>query len=261
MPGVSTSRPPPGSTCSSRAVVVCRPRPSSRISRVAASVSPARALARLDFPTPDGPTIAAVRPGAEQRADGVESVAGHRADGQHLDAERVLGHLLDGGRDVVAQVGLREDDDRRRPAAPGDGEVALHPPQPRLPDERVDDEDDVEVRRDDLGARRAPGHRADEGAPAGQDRDGQLAAQGHPVPDRRTADVRAGAVVEGGGRDDRLLPLGGQHAEPAAVDAGHPAGCGSGRELDVPVGRPAERCEFHHARHGAPQVSRLSSQL
>src|SRR4051794_9297597 len=64
MPGVSTSRPPPGSRCSSRAVVVCRPRPSpARTSRAAATVRPASALARLDLPTPDGPTMAAVRPG------------------------------------------------------------------------------------------------------------------------------------------------------------------------------------------------------
>ena len=128
----------------------------SRISRVAASVSPARALARLDFPTPDGPTIAAVRPAPQQRADGVQPLAGHGADRQHLDAERVLGDLLHGGRDVVAEVGLGEDDDRRRAAAPGDREVALHPPQPRLPAERVDDQDDVQVGRDDLAPEARP---------------------------------------------------------------------------------------------------------
>src|SRR3954471_6346533 len=124
MPGVSTSRPPPGSTCSSRAVVACRPRPSpSRTSRVPATVRPASALARLDLPTPEGPTMAAVRPGPTTARTGVASRAGDRADREHLDAEGVLSDLRDGGGDVVAQVGLGQDDDRRRAAAPRHGEV------------------------------------------------------------------------------------------------------------------------------------------
>src|SRR4051812_13467094 len=45
-------------------------------------------------------------PVAHQRADCVQPLAGECADRQDLDAERVLGHLLHGGRDVVAQVGL-----------------------------------------------------------------------------------------------------------------------------------------------------------
>ena len=72
-PGVSTSRPPPGSRCSSRAVVVCRPRPSLRGSRrCRRSRRPASAFTRLDFPTPDGPTIAPGPARRQQRAHGVQ---------------------------------------------------------------------------------------------------------------------------------------------------------------------------------------------
>ena len=114
-------------------------------------------------------------------------------------------HLLDGRRDVVAQVGLGEDDDRRRPAAPRDRQVALHPAQPGLAGQRVDDEDDVQVGRDHLRRRRPAGDRAHEGTRPGEDGDGQLAAQRHPVAHRRAGHAvpvvqRRGGVRRGSRR-------------------------------------------------------------
>src|SRR4051812_4112552 len=93
----------------------------------------------------------------QQRTDAVQSHARHRADRQHLHPRCALANLLDRSRDVVAQVRLGEDDDRCRPAAPGDGEIALQPPQPGLARQRVDDEDRIQVRRDHLRPRRPAG--------------------------------------------------------------------------------------------------------
>ena len=54
--------PPPGSSMSSRWVVVCRPLPSDRMSPVAARSSPASAFTMVDLPTPDSPSRATVLP-------------------------------------------------------------------------------------------------------------------------------------------------------------------------------------------------------
>ncbi len=63
-PGVSSSTPPPGTGISDRNVVVWRPRWSlSRTSPVTATSLPTIAFTRVDFPTPDGPSSTAVRPG------------------------------------------------------------------------------------------------------------------------------------------------------------------------------------------------------
>src|SRR3954466_11357194 len=120
MPGVSTSRPAPGSRYSSRAVVVCRPRPSpSRTSRVGATVRPARALARLDLPTPEGPPMAAVRPGsatarpAARRPPPAPPPPPPPPPPRPPPAPPAAGPLLGPPPprcgDVVAQVGLGED--------------------------------------------------------------------------------------------------------------------------------------------------------
>ena len=56
------STPPPGIWISSRATVVCMPRPSlTRTSRVACRCSPSSELMSVDFPAPEGPTRTAVR--------------------------------------------------------------------------------------------------------------------------------------------------------------------------------------------------------
>ena len=64
IPGVSRMRPPSGIRWSWRRLVVWRPRASSsRISRTAATSSPASVLTSVDLPTPDDPTNATVAPG------------------------------------------------------------------------------------------------------------------------------------------------------------------------------------------------------
>ena len=56
---------------------------------------------------------------------------------------------------IVLQVGLREHHDRPRAALHGEREVALEQPTVELLTERMDDEHDVDVRRDDLLSRDA----------------------------------------------------------------------------------------------------------
>src|SRR5262245_60206211 len=63
-PGVSRIAPPPGTGTSARNVVVWRPRPSDRSSRVPMTAAPTTALTKLDLPAPDGPNRPSVRPGA-----------------------------------------------------------------------------------------------------------------------------------------------------------------------------------------------------
>ena len=64
MPGVSMMTPPPGTITISRATVVWRPLSSRlRTSAVACPSLPTSRLTRVDFPTPDPPSSAAVTPG------------------------------------------------------------------------------------------------------------------------------------------------------------------------------------------------------
>ena len=88
-PGVSTSTPPSGSSTSSRAVVVCRPRWSlARTSPVACTSAPTSPFTSVDFPTP---TRRSARPCARSprtRAELVDADAGHRARDDHRRARR-----------------------------------------------------------------------------------------------------------------------------------------------------------------------------
>ena len=112
-PGVSTSSDPPGSSNSSRWVVVWRPRESdSRTSAVFWRSSPSRALTSVDLPTPDEPEDR--RRGARRRCarNVVEPGAGVGRDRDDRDArsDRIDRH--EPSIDVVREVGLVEDDDR-----------------------------------------------------------------------------------------------------------------------------------------------------
>ena len=59
VPGVSMISPPPGSSISSRRVVVCRPLPSARTSPVASASLPDSRFTSVDLPVPLGPTSTA----------------------------------------------------------------------------------------------------------------------------------------------------------------------------------------------------------
>ena len=115
-PGVSTRSAPPGSSNSSRWVVVCRPRESeSRTSAVRWRSSPSRALTRVDLPTPDEPRIAAVVPGRRCASRSSRPAPVQRRDGDHRDAR---GDRVDRDQPSVTssvEVGLVEHDDGRDP--------------------------------------------------------------------------------------------------------------------------------------------------
>ena len=121
-------RPPPGRTWSWRRVVVWRPRASSsRIAAVAATSPPASRLSNVDFPTPDEPTKATVRPGPIRSPDLVDAPAVDRADGEDrgpgrgpLDRRERLGDLV-----LAVEIDLGQDHDRLRAAVPGGREIAL----------------------------------------------------------------------------------------------------------------------------------------
>src|SRR4051794_11932094 len=173
----------------------------------------------------------------EQRTDVPEAPPGDRADGQDVDAEGVLPHRRDRGAHVVAEVGLGQDDDRRGPAAPGNGEVALDPAHPGIAGERVHHQDGVEVCRHHLCLRGPPGDGPHEGVAPRQDGDRELPAQCHPIAHRRPARLRP---VQRRSRDHPLLALPGQHAEPGPVDPGHARGRAPRREFLPAVGGPAQ---------------------
>ena len=152
-PGVSTSQPPPGSSTSSRAVVVWRPRWSfSRTSPTACAERPTSPLTSRDFPTPDAPMSAIVRSGTGERAQALEPDARDRAGDDDVDAGR--GRACDlhtvFGIGLVDEVGLREHDDRRRAALERENELAFETPDVRPVVQRLHHEHEVDVRGDHL---------------------------------------------------------------------------------------------------------------
>ena len=69
MPGVSITSTPEGATISSRCVVVWRPLPTAALMALVSWRSvPSTRLISVDFPTPDEPRSASVRPGTSHRA-------------------------------------------------------------------------------------------------------------------------------------------------------------------------------------------------
>ena len=81
----------------------------------------------------------------------VDPLAGLRRDG--LDRARAERHRLDLGevrRDVVDEVGLRQQHDGLRAALPRHREVALEPAHVEVERQRLHEERDVDVRREDL---------------------------------------------------------------------------------------------------------------
>ena len=204
---------PPASGTSSRCVVVCRPRPSTRRSPVAMTSRPASALTRVDLPAPDGPTATSVAPGTSSARSGVEPSAGRDADRVDVDRER---HRLDLGGHAVGvgdQVGLRQDDDRRRPRAPRQREHPLDAAEVRVGLEVLDHEDDVDVRGERLHPGRGARGVADQGGGAGAQARRRSSSTTQPVADRRREPV---AVL----RRDEAVPV---ERRPGAARARRPA--------------------------------------
>ena len=201
----------------------------------------------MDLPTPDDPRIAAVRARQEERAELVETRPGPRGHGDHGHARRDRVHRDQSTVDVVGEVGLVEDDDRRHAARPGDREIALDPAQVEVVVETRDQERDVDVRGHDLlvvdagpAPRRIRRHPL-EHAPARQDRGHDIAGVEHdPVADRREVGLGERGVPERAGdrhrpvarrvADDRRLAMDGDDAgRPKPVRAERGMGLGPGR--------------------------------
>ena len=227
MPGVSTRRAPPGSSNSSRWVVVCRPRESeTRTSAVRWRASPSRALTRVDLPTPDDPRMAAVEPGRRWASSSSSPAPVQAETGSAGDAGRDRVDRDQPAVDVVGEVRLVQDHDRGDPARPGHREVALDPAQVEVVVEPGHQQRDLDVRGHDLlvvesGATARPvGGQPLEDAATGQDRgDDALAVERDPVADGRVVGGREGLEAERSrdrGRpvavriaDDRGLPMDG----------------------------------------------------
>ncbi len=214
MPGVSSTTPPSGSGTSSRCEVVCRPRPSSRTSFVASTSSPTSALTSVDLPTPEDPRSAAVRPwGMYERTVSTPSPCGA------LTAWTGTPNAIDSTSSTYASTSSQRSAfvSRTTGCAPLSHASVRNRSIRRMLKfsvETADDEDDVDVRRDDLRLRLGPRHLADERASPRQDRVDRRATlvrprgDGQPVADGRMLFVVAQAAGE----------LGAQLAEGAVDD-------------------------------------------
>ncbi len=173
---------------SRRDVVVCRPRSSSaRAAKTVCSSCPTRRFTRVDLPTPELPTNAAVMPGPEAVQDRFESFVLKGRDGEHGRAPRSVSGQVQQGPQLGLKVGLVEEDDAVRAAA-GDGhEVALDAPGVEVAVRRGDDEDHVHVGRDDLGAGGAACHLPAQGGAGFQQDVHASVCKSDPVTRRRHA--------------------------------------------------------------------------
>ena len=103
------------------------------------------------------------RAGLDPLPDRVDAAAVDGRGRHDRHADRDLADLRHEAVEILGEVRLGQHDDRLGAALPGDREVALEAPQVEVLVERRDDEDDVDVRRHDLGdgplARREPDDR------------------------------------------------------------------------------------------------------
>ena len=152
MPGVSMSSAPPGSSNSSRWVVVWRPRESILADRRGGLALLAEERVRRAS-TCRRPTS----PGRPRSGPGRGTARGRRAD--RRSARRARRSARAGAIDStsrrrpsrsIGDVRLVEDDDRPHAARPGDREVALEPAQVEVVVEAGDQERDVDVGGEDL---------------------------------------------------------------------------------------------------------------
>ena len=161
-PGMSTMRPPPGSSITSRLTVVCRPLPSpSRTAAVSWTSSPSSRFTRLDFPTPLHELAHRL---------GRRGVGRRHHDGLHVGADQ-RAHLVAHGPNlgvVLRQVGLGEHDGHCGARLIGEHELALKTTAVHLR-EGLGNDDAIEVGGEHLGDRALGGILAHEGAAARKD--------------------------------------------------------------------------------------------
>ena len=181
---------------------------------------------------------------AEVRAEVVEPLPGDRADGVDRDAE---GDRLGGQQrplDVLRQVALRQHDHRLGAALPGHDEVALQAARVEVVPEGGDEEDDVDVRGDDLLVDLGPGDLAREFRPPREHGVDQAAAERDPVADGRKVGPPARGAPEPRRDLGALLTALGVEVVGAAVLHGDARGDETGRrvrfELRFELVRPAQ---------------------
>ena len=117
------------------------------------------------------------------RAQRVEPFARDRAHDvdRHAEGDQFRGEQRP--LDVLRQVALRQHDHRLGAALPGHDEVALEAARVEVVPERGDEEDDVDVRSDDLLVHLGPGHLPRELRPPRQDGVDEAGAERDPVAD------------------------------------------------------------------------------
>ncbi len=194
MPGVSMSTPPPASSMSWRAVVVCRPRSSPRSAPTACASRPSKRFVSDDLPTPDEPMkpdgFAAARCAHEAPRCPPPDAALARTTGTPIAAR------LDGfehRREVRVEIDFVEHDDGLGAAVPHGRDVTLEAPLVELAIDGRDDEEHVDVDADDLRLReRAGGAAQQRGAPLEHVLDRRAIGavdDGHPVADDGALDL------------------------------------------------------------------------
>ena len=94
------------------------------------------------------------RPGGKDRAQRLQPGVGGRADRVHVDPRRGARHLGGQSRALEHEVHLGEHHDRAGAGSPGEREQALDAAEVRVWGEVLDDEHDIDVRRERLRARR-----------------------------------------------------------------------------------------------------------
>ena len=125
--------------------------------------------------------------------------AGDRVD---VHSRRDRPHRLDILAWILDEVRLVEDDHGRRATVPGDEQVSLDAPRIEVAVEPADEEDDVDVRGDDLLLRAIPRRAAREPARSRQhspDASGTVITgrvEDDPVADRRELGARGGMMAQ-----------------------------------------------------------------
>ena len=163
-----------------------------------------------DLPTPDEPSAATVRPAAKYgRSASVPSPVTFETacTGTPIATDSTSRARLD----VVAEIRLREDDDGLGAALPAERQVPLEPADVQVAVEARGQEDDVDVRGDDLLDRLAVvvGRHPRELRPPrqhGLDHGGLGRRDGHPVADRGQVAALVGRMAKPAGELGRAVP-------------------------------------------------------
>ena len=243
-PGVSITTPPPGSTISSRCVVVCRPSSSStRVAFDRHQLAAGEAVDERRLADAARPDQHRGRAGRDAGAQRVAAVAGdaprRRARGRRPPPPRRPRRAPR----VVDAVGLRQHDLRRRAALPDRDEIALDAARLEIRAERADDEREVDVRRQRLRLRRQSRRLPHDRAAPRQHDAGAASREADPVADRDVDALVARAVRAGGRARSR-----------AAVSTSNPPRCAA---MTRPGTRPGSRLSASSALH--PSAPRSKS--